>query len=510
MSHETSKNRTMSHETSINIIANRLESDLTTAYADTLLYNIFHGKLNDSDVEALCTIVSPMEEEGIQSGAGGGNINKQQIPHAVGAKQKVQVGGNKNKELLKNWLDDANNIFNSSYRISPVQDDPVKVALTCKGENSDDYKNLKKLHIFLKLLILKTILEKTKIYSNSVINKISRVKDKKELLKRLCDRVDFHFGEFDVAAAMFIIFCGKTALQQFVTLSAMSLCAYSATYAPQICSLLFNVMQPATNLVKCLFELDLPTLIAGVFAAKSTVNAIQSFHADATSSRFPRSPQSPQLTRGERVISIGTNLFNFATDMSPVADVTLPRLSTLAKTMFAALVHIKQKATDALLDPVIRLFLDTFAGSDRIFQLASAKPEQFGNLLADVIVSLEFCNFDHTVIDEIEHNLQSSRLSSYHAIGVAAATPTPTPTHRHGYRATSRLGRSPSPSTASKGGSTTKSPQNMTKSTLKNRNAIKTMNKRYNRFRFHVSKNNSMLYKNRHRLLTSKNRKNKK
>ena len=490
-------------------MANRLESDLTTAYADTLLYNIFHGKLNDSDVEALCTIVSPMEEEGIQSGAGGGNINKQQIPHAVGAKQKVQVGGNKNKELLKNWLDDANKIFNSSYRISPVQDDPVKVALTCKGENSDDYKNLKNLHIFLKLLILKTILEKTKIHSNRVINN-STQEDKKELLKRICAQVDFRFGEFDVAAAMFIIFCGKTALHQFVTLSAMSLCAYSATYAPQICSLLFNVMQPGANLVNYLFDLGLPTLIAGVFAAKSTVNALRSFHADATSSSFPRSPQSPQLTRGERVISIGTNLFNFATDMSPVADVTLPRLSTLAKTMFAALVHIKNKATEAALDSVIRLFLDTFAGSDRIFQLANANPVQFGNLLTDVVSSLQFFNFN-TQAREIEHNLQSSRLSSYHAIGVAAATPTPTPTHRHGYRATSRLGRSPSPSlTASKGGSTTKSPQNMTKSTLKNRNAIKTMNKRYNRFRYHVSKNNSRLYKNRHRGFSSKLRKNNK
>jgi hypothetical protein len=473
----------------INISANEITSGLTEKDATRILNNIFHGHINEPDSESLCTIIQTLETTGPNStsgGGGGSNVNKQQIHDSVGVKQKVQVGGSKTKvnprhhkvAVLTDWLTNANTIFDTSYKPSTVHDDPVKVAFNIKGQNSDDYKNLKKLHIFLKLLILKTILEKTKIHL-----KYEHKNRKNELLSTMCVKVNEHYGEFDVAAAMFIIFCGETALKQIGTLAAMSACLYSATYAPQICSLMFKIMQPTADLVSYLFSFGLPTLIAGSFAAKSAVEAIQNFQKSLASTAFPRPPPKPTSfkTKLQMFISSG---FKFATDMTPVADATLPKLSNLAQTMFAALMHIKKKATDVVLNKVIHLFLDTFAGSDRIFQIASANPDRFGMLLLEIIEAVE-TNFPGDG-EIIAHNLQSSQFSKFHAIGVVSARSAATPY----------------------GGSTTKSPQNMTKSTLKKRFA--TINKRHNRFRFHVSKNNSRLYKNRHRFLTSKLRKNNK
>jgi hypothetical protein len=506
----------MSKDNSISNSSTKIQSDLTKEDARRILNNIFiNGYIREPDSKSLCEIVK-----------------LQQIHDSVGVKQKVQVGGDRARSkasskanaqyklsVLKKWLTHANTIFDTKYIPSTVDDDPVKVAFNKGKEGEDDYNNLKKLHIFLKLLILKTILEKTKIHL-----KYEHKKRKNELLKRMCVKVNEHFGEFDVAAAMFIIFCGQTLPQQVVTGVAMTACMYSATYAPQICSLLYKVMSgPVTDLVSYLFSIGLPTLIAGSFAAKSAVEAIQNFQKSLVSTAFPR-PQPEPTTWKENLEMLIRWGFNFATDMSPVAAATLPNLSNLAQTMFASLMHIKQIATDAVLDPVIRLFLDTFSGSDRIFKLASVKPEQFGMLLLDIIAAVE------TIFpgggEEIALALQSSSYSKFHASAVSVSTRHPPPhtpnphiTHsaakflvggkrtRDTYDSSEKLKRI-NDGTSSKGGSTIKSPQNMTKSTLKKRFA--TMNKRHNQFRFHVSKNNSRLYKNRHRVLTSKLRKNNK
>jgi len=474
--------RTLSGTTSELITnANRIESTLTPEDANNILTQIFNGEQIMPDArESLCEITTQLESI-FQSGGRGENINKQQIPHTVGAKQKVQVGGN--TILLQKWLTRANVIFNSSYRTSTVEDDPVNIAFVNGGRNVDNdiYKKLKNLHIFLKLLILKTILQKTNIH---VRYNDENKKLKKQLLERLCEQLDIYFGEFDIAAAMFIIFCGKTTLQQFGTLTVMTACGYSATYAPQICSLFFQVMTPGTNLVSCLFNLGLPTLIASVFTAKTIVNTVASYKESIEKPKFPRPepPPKPWLERLKESVAYG---FNFVTDMSPVTDVTLPRLSTLSKTMFAALVHIKNKATQSALNPVIHLFLDTFAGSDRIFQIANAKPEQFGNLLLGIIEAVD------TVFpgdgEDIAHTIQSSRFSKIHASAETNAT------------------RRSSRAAPYGGGSTIKLHQHISKSSLKTKNVIKTMNKRNNNsFRYDFSKHNSRLYKNRHRGFTSK------
>lgn len=469
-----------------------LDSTLESTTAVQILNELSNGTRVVKDTPTanyVCDISERLESKFQYGGGRNLNLNKEQINHNIGVKQKVQVGGTeKNDRLLVEWLDKSRVIFNESYVASECSDDPVRIAVI---ESTDDYTKLKNLHIFLKLLILKTILQKTRIH----LMRKGETNSREELLKRICVQVDIYFGEFDVAAAMFIVFCGTTALQQFGTLSVITACGYSATYAPQICSLFFKVMNgPVTDLVSWLFDLGGSTIIASFFAVKSITKTITSHVKELESPKFPR-PVPPSPTLVKQFKQVGDFLINFVFDMSPVAAATLPNLSNFAQTMFSTLAHIKHKASDALLNPVIRLFLDTFTDSDRIYVLARTKPIQFGLLLTGIVSAVEV-QFPGKG-KEIEHRLQSSQLSSYHAHGTAAST----------HRSVTGPGDKVKSSIFKKGGSTS---QNMTKSTLKNRNAIKTMNKRYNRFRFHVSKNNSMLYKNRHRLLTSKNRKNKK